>query len=115
MASRCFGVNPPKAMLGRPWWGIRLERIQPGNPQQNTPLGRPFLICTTDVFRPVMAKPQVLAPNHLRLAPPSDDLLGLAYHPLRRQGEVDLHPDCLAVEVIDDIEQPKRPEAHRPG
>jgi len=84
--------------------------------QPDAPLSSPILNRTTDVFRPV------IAPNHLRLAPPRDDLLELPNDPLGGRGEVHLHPDGLAVEVIDDVEQPKRPavfelvlhEVHRP-
>ena len=84
--------------------------------QPDAPLGRPVLNRATDVFRAVVTS------NHLRLTPPSDDLLELPNDPLGRQGEVHLHSDGLAVEVIDDVEQPKRPavfelvvhEVHRP-
>ena len=84
--------------------------------QPDAPLSSPVLNRATDVFRPIITT------NHLRLPPPRDDLLELSNNPLGRQGEVHLHPDGLAVEVIDDIEQPKRPavfelvvhEVHRP-
>jgi hypothetical protein len=71
---------------------IRLNMLQP-----NAPLSSPILNRATYVLRSVVTS------NHLRFAPPSDDLLELAYYPLRMQGDVHLHPDGLAVELIDDI------------
>ena len=70
----------------------------------DAPLDQLVLNRAADVFRPVMAKSQDCAPNHLRLAPTRDDLLELAYDQLRRLGEVHLHPHGLAIEVIDNVE-----------
>src|SRR5690606_29212580 len=54
----------------------------------------------TEVFRPVVA------PNGDGFSAPIDDLFKRTYHPFRRQREVHLNTERLAVEVINHVQQP---------
>src|SRR5690606_30360812 len=48
----------------------------------------------------------VIAPNCYRTATPVDDLFKRTNHPSRRQREVHLNTQCLAIEVVNHIQQP---------
>jgi hypothetical protein len=71
----------------------------------------------TDVFR------AVIAADGFRFAAPFDDLVERTNHAFGWQREVDLDPETLAVEIIDDVEQPDAGpvgklivhEVHRPA
>lgn len=68
--------------------------------EPDAPLFRPGAQAIANVLRPVVAA------NDLRRAPPFDDLLQGADHPLRRQQQIDLDTQAFPVEVVDHVEQP---------
>ena len=46
------------------------------------------------------------SPDPKRLAAPFDDLVQRPDYPLGRQRQINLHAESLAVEVVDDVQQP---------
>ena len=68
-----------------------------GNPMFLSPFHQLF----TDVFG------AIVDPNGPGFSPPFDDPVKASDHALSRQGKVDLDPQTLAVENIQDVQQPK--------
>jgi len=71
--------------------------------QTVVPILGPVLDGGTDVFGPIFTT------NNLGFLAPGNDLLQSSDHPLRRQREVHLNAQRLAIEVINDVEQPQIP------
>jgi len=83
--------------------GILLGLARLDVAQGYTPLFRPFHKLATDIFRPVVD------PYCHGLAAPFDDLVQAADNALGRQREIHLDAQSHAIEVVENVQQPKLP------